>query len=120
MTLTKRALLASTVALATAMSLGHAQAQTALDGVMKIANQIAGKRGEADSAIFLETREDWVSQHLHRNIAAGAHRLAPLAEVWEKTSRSVRETDALNLDRRALVLSIFHDLADAVSRLRAA
>jgi len=35
MTLTKRALLASTVALATAMSLGHAQAQTALDGVMK-------------------------------------------------------------------------------------
>jgi DNA polymerase-3 subunit delta' len=92
----------------------------ALDGVMKIANQIAGKRGEAESAIFMETLEDWVSQHMHGNIAAGAHRLAPLAEVWEKTSRSVRETEAFNLDRRALVLSIFHDLADAVSRLRAA
>jgi polar amino acid transport system substrate-binding protein len=35
MTLTKRALLASTVAIAAAMSLGHAQAQTALEGVMK-------------------------------------------------------------------------------------
>lgn len=35
MTLTKRALLATTVAIAAAMSLGHAQAQSALDGVMK-------------------------------------------------------------------------------------
>jgi DNA polymerase-3 subunit delta' len=57
---------------------------------------------------------------LHANLAAGAHRLAPLAEVWDKTARAVRETDALNLDRRPLVLSIFQDLSEAVSRMRAA
>ncbi len=91
-----------------------------IPGVLAMSDQLAGRAAEADFAVFMETVEDWVRHVLHANLAAGAHRLAPLAEVWEKTARAVRETDALNLDRRPLVLSIFQDLSEAVSRMRAA
>lgn len=91
-----------------------------IPGVLAMSDQLAGRAAEADFAVFMETIEDWVRQLLHANLAAGAHRLAPLAEVWDKTARAVRETDALNLDRRPLVLSIFQDLSEAVSRMRAA
>lgn len=43
----------------------------------------------------------------------GPPRLARFAEVWEKVATEARETAALNLDRRPLVLSIFSDLAAA-------
>ena len=41
-------------------------------------------------------------------------RLAPYADVWEKIAADARETDALNLDKRPLILSLFADLAAAV------
>lgn len=88
--------------------------------VMGMADKLAGRAAEADFAIFVETLEEWASEMLHAGAERGPHHLAPLAEVWEKTTRSIRETDALNLDRRPLVLSIFQDLADAVMRMRAA
>ncbi len=91
-----------------------------IKSVMAMADQLAGRAAEADFAVFMETVEDWVSASVHRNAADGPHRLAPLGEVWEKTRRSVRETEVLNLDRRPLVLSIFQDLADAVMRMRMA
>ena len=50
----------------------------------------------------------------------GARRLAPLAEVWDKIARQVRESDSYNLDRRALVLTLFTDLSDALRASRAA
>lgn len=88
--------------------------------VMALADKLAGRAGEADFAVFLETVEDWASEALRKRAAAGARHLAPLAEVWDKTGRAVRETDALNLDRKPLVLSIFQDLAGAVMRMRMA
>ncbi len=91
-----------------------------LKAAQAMAEQLAGRSGEADFFIFLETVEDWVNAQVHALAGQGAHRLAPLAQVWEKISATVRETDALNLDRRPVVLSIFHDLADAVMRMRAA
>jgi DNA polymerase III subunit delta' len=88
--------------------------------VMAMAEQLAGRAAEAEFAIFTETLEDWAGAILHGGAARGHRHLAPLAEVWDKTRRAIRETDALNLDRKPLVLSIFHDLADAVSRMRTA
>lgn len=91
-----------------------------IKGVLSMADQLAGRAAEADFAVFVETVEDWASEMLHAGAQRGSHHLAPLAEVWEKINRAVRETDALNLDRRPLVLSIFQDLADAVMRMRTA
>jgi DNA polymerase-3 subunit delta' len=87
--------------------------------VAGLADQLTHRTGEAAFEIFRETLEEWASDALHAHVSAGGARLAPLAEVWDKTARAIRETDALNLDRRPLVMSIFQDLARAVVRMRA-
>lgn len=89
-----------------------------LKAVLAIAETLTGRGGEGDFAIFIETVENWMSEKIHQNVQAGAGRLAPFAEVWDKMGRTVRETDVLNLDRRPRVLSIFRDLQDSVMRMR--
>jgi DNA polymerase III subunit delta' len=89
-----------------------------IPAVLALADSLAGKAADEDFGVFMETVEDWMSAQIGEHAGHGAHRLAPLAQVWEKTGRSARETDVLNLDRRPLVLSIFTDLADAVTRMR--
>jgi DNA polymerase-3 subunit delta' len=82
-----------------------------------LADQITGKNGLADYETLKITVIDWLAAQLiaraEAEPAAGATRLAPLAEVWEKVAEAARETEALNLDKRPLVLSIFADLAAA-------
>ena len=92
----------------------------ALPGLLALAEDVAGKAGERDFAVMIETVQGWISDHLHAHAAAQPARLAPLAEVWEKLERSAREVETYNLDRRPLVISMFHDLSAAVSRSRAA
>lgn len=91
-----------------------------LGAVLALAEDVAGKAGERDFAVMIETVQGWLSDHLHAHAAAQPARLAPLAEVWEKLERSAREVETYNLDRRPLVMSMFHDLSAAVSRSRAA
>ena len=76
------------------------------------------KEGRADFETMRESVLDWLSAQIDQHSGEGAHRLAPLAEVWEKTEMAVREAERYNLDRRALALNMFNDLAAAVRRLR--
>jgi hypothetical protein len=62
---------------------------------------------------------DWLSTQVAIKQGEGAYRLAPLAEVWEKTELAVRDAERYNLDRRALALNMFNDLASAMRRLKA-
>jgi DNA polymerase-3 subunit delta' len=94
--------------------------QIDLGALLALAEDVAGKAGERDFAVMIETVQGWLSDHLHAHAAAQPARLAPLAEVWEKLERSAREVETYNLDRRPLVMSMFHDLSAAVSRSRAA
>ena len=57
---------------------------------------------------------DWLAKVVRGGAITAPRRLAPYAEVWEKIAAMARETDALNLDKRPLILSIFSDLAAAV------
>lgn len=91
-----------------------------ITGLLALAEDVAGKAGEDDFLIMIETVQAWLGAHLHAHAGAGARRLAPLAEVWDKLSRAAREVETYNLDRRPLVLTMFHDLSDAVARSRAA
>lgn len=91
-----------------------------LAALLALAEDVAGRAGERDFAVMIETVQGWLSAHLHAHAGAGPARLAPLAEVWEKLERAARDVEAYNLDRRPLVLSMFHDLSDAVARSRAA
>lgn len=81
-----------------------------------LADRLGGRDEQDDYEAAIAAIFDWLDARVRRDAAGGIARaanLAPLAEVWEKTSRSVRETDALNLDRRLLILTIFNDLAEA-------
>lgn len=88
--------------------------------LLALAEDVAGKAGERDFAVMIETVQGWISDHLHAHAAAQPARLAPLAEVWEKLGQQAREVETYNLDRRPLVMTLFHDLSSAVSRSRAA
>ncbi len=91
-----------------------------LGALLALAEDVAGRAGESDFGIMLETIQGWLSAHLNAHSAAGPRRLAPLAEVWEKLGRAAREVEIYNLDRRPLVMTMFHDLSEAVRRSRAA
>ena len=67
-------------------------------------------------AAFIDSVDRWVSMRLHAddaNANANLPRLARLAEVWEKISRTARDTAEYNLDRKPLVFSVFGLLAEA-------
>lgn len=82
--------------------------------VHKLADAVAGRDGEAAYETAMTSIFDWLAGRVRRDAASPPRCLAPLAEVWEKIAQSARETDALNLDKRPLILSIFSDLAAAV------
>lgn len=84
-----------------------------------LADQVAGRDSTADYDMMMTTIVDWIDTVLHREAGHGPARLAPLAEVWEKAAEAARETEALNLDKRPLILSIFADLATAAKAFAA-
>ncbi|HLH10291.1 MAG TPA: DNA polymerase III subunit delta' [Methylovirgula sp.] len=70
-------------------------------------------RDEAEFERLMAAILDWIDTKLQSEAGQGAARLAPLAEVWEKAAEAAREAEAMNLDKRPLILSIFADLAAA-------
>jgi DNA polymerase III subunit delta' len=74
--------------------------------------------GRSDDTVFntfVETIQDWLSEQLRvRDAQAG--RLAPVAEVWEKLDRAVRDVEVFNLDRKPMVFAVFGLLAEAARR----
>ena len=82
--------------------------------VHRLADQVAGRDGDAAFETAIAVVFDWLQTRVRAGGQGDPRRLAPYAEVWEKVAASARETEALNLDRRPLILSIFSDLAGAV------
>ena len=83
--------------------------------VHALADAVAGRAGDAAYDALVRG----VFAHVDRRLRAGATvgkpvaQLARLAEAWENLRDTIREADALNLDRRALVLGVFGELAGA-------
>ena len=86
--------------------------------VHDLADTLIGRDGQEDFETTLTAVFDWIDATVRLNAGAGAARLAPYAQVWEKIAASARETEAFNLDRRPLILSIFADLAAATHSAR--
>ena len=84
--------------------------------VHTLADNVAARDKTSEYEALLNGVYDW----LDACVQAGGppRRLAPFAEVWEKTAAAARETEALNLDRRPLILSIFADLSSAARAAR--
>lgn len=82
--------------------------------VHTLADQVCGRDSEPAFDATMAAVYDWLARQVRDGASARAARLAPYAEVWEKVAARARETEALNLDKRPLILSIFSDLAAAV------
>ncbi|MDB5649874.1 MAG: polymerase subunit delta [Hyphomicrobiales bacterium] len=87
--------------------------------VHDLADILVGRDGQEDFETTLTTVFDWLDATVHAAATDAPARLAPYAQVWEKIAASARETEAYNLDRRPLILSIFSDLAAAARTARA-
>ena len=75
-----------------------------------------GPEGEQALADFLEITEIWLHDAIRAQAAAGdVLRASGLAEFWARMSESAARLDALNLDRRAFVITLVDELATLVS-----
>jgi DNA polymerase-3 subunit delta' len=86
--------------------------------VHKLADTISQRESVTEYEAVIATVFDWLNEEVVRGAGQGPRRLAPYAEVWEKLGAAVRETEALNLDKRPLILSLFADLANATRASR--
>jgi DNA polymerase-3 subunit delta' len=87
--------------------------------VHSLADRLAGREAGEEYDQMLTAIVDWIDETLHAKAGEGASRLAPLAQVWEKVGEAARETEVLNLDKRALILFLFAELAAAARALAA-
>jgi DNA polymerase III subunit delta' len=87
--------------------------------VHMLADRLTARDAGDDFDMMMTSVVDWIDETLRTEAGQGAVRLAPLAHVWEKVAEAARETEALNLDKRALILSLFAEL-EAAARAFAA
>lgn len=87
-------------------------------GVYDLSDLVCARDADDDFSSTITGIYDWLAQQIDRQINAPAAHLAPLAHVWEKMAHAVRHAEALNLDKRALLLSIFNDLSTACAAQR--
>jgi DNA polymerase-3 subunit delta' len=69
-----------------------------------LAEDLAKRGAEQRFALFVALVGDWLHARVRAGAAVREPRLARFAEVWDKTTRSAREIDVFNLDRRPFVL----------------
>jgi DNA polymerase-3 subunit delta' len=89
------------------------------DQVHALADDVAQSQDAAEYDLILAAVFDWLDARVRLGALSGqAARpaaLAVFAMAWEKVAARVRETEALNLDKRGLILSAFTDLAEAAA-----
>ncbi len=83
--------------------------------VHRFADMVSARGGDDSNHIFLDLLRDWLDSQVRSGAAAHAPaaRLVRWAEVWDKTNEAASLADALNLDRKQVVLGAFGALAKA-------
>lgn len=83
--------------------------------VMALGDEASLRGGEEAFDLVVDRVRQGIATAMRAGASAGlpAPALAAWAEVWEKVDRAVGRAEALNLDRKQVVLAIFKDLAEA-------
>ncbi|WP_350333988.1 DNA polymerase III subunit delta' [Coralliovum pocilloporae] len=92
-----------------------------IDAVHRLGDLVSARGAEESYAILI----DLILHRLSHMVHAGSSdqpvsALASWAGVWEKTTRSVAQAEALNLDKKAVILGIIRDFQDASRSLSSA
>jgi DNA polymerase-3 subunit delta' len=81
--------------------------------VHALGDAVAGRDNEAAYESLMANVFSYLHRSVRNGAARGPARLQPYADAWEKILDAARQTEALNLDKRPLILSIFADLEAA-------
>ncbi|MHA7772831.1 DNA polymerase III subunit delta' [Roseibium sp. M-1] len=88
-------------------------AQLDLAAAHALADLVAA-RGQSDNwESFQHIVQIWLHERMHRDLSKGLGAALGHVETWEKINRSIRDADALNLDRKQVVLDFFFALRAA-------
>ncbi|WP_422376416.1 DNA polymerase III subunit delta' [Roseibium sp.] len=69
---------------------------------------LVAARGQSDNwESFQHIAQIWLHERMRQNLGAGVHQANRLIEIWDRTNQAVRDADALNLDRKQVVLDFF-------------
>ncbi|WP_417668569.1 DNA polymerase III subunit delta' [Roseibium sp.] len=76
---------------------------------------LVAARGQTDNwESFLHIARQWLHARMKSEATQGPARLVSWAQLWEKTNRAAAEVDALNLDRKQVVLDVFRNLSQVM------
>jgi DNA polymerase III subunit delta' len=90
-------------------------AEVDLAAVHALANVVAA-RGQSDNwESFQHIAQLWLHEQVRIQLPNGVGQANELVKVWDKTNRAIRDSDALNLDRKQVVLDFFLHLRAVVS-----
>lgn len=68
-------------------------------------------RGQTDNwDTFVHISRQWLHGRMKQDSAKGLARLVSWTDLWEKMNRAVADADALNLDRKQVVIDMFRNL----------
>lgn len=88
-------------------------AQLDLAAVHALADLVAA-RGQSDNwESFQHIVQFWLHDRMRRDLSRGLGSALSRVETWEKMNRAIRDADALNLDRKQVVLDFFFHLQAA-------
>ncbi|WP_068089305.1 DNA polymerase III subunit delta' [Polycladidibacter stylochi] len=74
------------------------------------ADLVSGRGAEDAWQTFLDLVRSFLHQQVHKHALEAPSALVRWSELWEKVSRAAADAEALNLDRKQVVLNFFMDL----------
>lgn len=76
---------------------------------------LVAARGQSDNwDAFLVVARDWLHKRLTGADLASPSRLVRWTEVWEKMGRAAADAEALNLDKKQVVIDVFRSLSEVM------
>lgn len=76
---------------------------------------LVSARGQTDNwESFQHIARQWLHQRMRACAGDGPQRLVSWADMWEKMNRAAADADALNLDRKQVVLDVFRTLSQVM------
>jgi len=72
---------------------------------------VAARNQEDNWDAFLHIWRMWLHERMRKAAEGTAADMLPFAELWDAANRMARDTEALNLDRKQVVLSFFQRLS---------
>jgi DNA polymerase-3 subunit delta' len=88
-------------------------AELDLSAAHAVADLIAA-RGQNDNwENFQHVARIWLHEHMRRRVGSGLEKAQRLIDIWDRTNQAIRDADALNLDRKQVVLDFFFALRTA-------